>query len=212
MSGSRRVVLATGNPGKLREIREMLAGDSLEILPQSEFGVRDAVESGTSFAANALLKARHAAACTGLPAIADDSGLCVDALGGRPGIQSARFAGPGATDRQNLDLLLAEIARAGVVSPAARFQCAMVYVESAVDPDPIVVEAQWEGSIVNAPAGENGFGYDPVFFVPTHACTSAQLPPEVKNRISHRARALQGLLSVLRRRFARRDDGRGGAG
>jgi XTP/dITP diphosphohydrolase len=197
----RRIVLATGNPGKLREIREMLAEFGPEILAQSDLGVPAAAESGTSFAANALIKARHAAAHAGLPAIADDSGLCVDVLGGAPGVHSARYAGSGADDRRNLERLLAEIARAGVMQPAARFHCAMAYVDSADDRQPIVVEARWEGYIVDTPAGANGFGYDPVFQVPTHGCTSAQLAPEVKNRISHRAQALGGLLAALRMRF-----------
>ena len=200
-------MLATGNPGKLREIRELLAEFALEILPQSELGVSVAEESGGSFAANALLKARHAAARTGLPAIADDSGLCVDALGGRPGIHSARYAGAGATDRENLELLLSEIARSGVTRPPARFHCAMVYVDAVDDPDPIVVEAQWQGNIVEAPAGDNGFGYDPVFYLSTHGCTSAQLAPEIKNLVSHRGQALRGLLDALQRRFGRRPAG-----
>lgn len=199
----RRIVLATGNPGKIREIRGMLAGFDLEVVPQTGLGVPEAAEHGATFAENALIKARHAAARTGLPAIADDSGLCVDALDGRPGIHSARFAGSDATDRQNLDLLLAEVARIGAVRPAARFHCAMAYVDTADDPDPLIVEAQWEGNIVAAPIGENGFGYDPVFHVPTHGCTSAQLPPDVKNRISHRARALQGLVSALQERLGK---------
>jgi XTP/dITP diphosphohydrolase len=201
----RRIVLATGNPGKIREIRDMLAGIDMEVVPQSGLGVPEVAEHGATFIENALIKARHAAACTGLPAIADDSGLCVDALGGRPGIHSARFAGPGATDRQNLDLLLAEVARAGAVRPAARFHCAMAYVDTADDPDPLIVEARWEGNIVEVPVGENGFGYDPVFHVPAHGCTSAQLPPEVKNRISHRAQALRGLVRTLRERFNRKE-------
>jgi XTP/dITP diphosphohydrolase len=207
MPRPRRVVLATGNPGKLREIRAMLAELDMEVLPQSGFDIPAADESGTSFAENALLKARHAAARSGLPAIADDSGLCVDLLDGRPGIRSARFAGPSASDRDNVELLLAEIARIGATAPAARFHCAMAYVDAADDPDPLVVEAQWEGSIAAAPAGDNGFGYDPVFIVPTHGCTSAQLPPEVKNRISHRAQALRKLLQALHERF----EGRAGA-
>lgn len=194
-------MLATGNAGKLREIREMLAEFGPEIVAQSELGVPPADETGGSFAENALLKARHAAAHTGLPAIADDSGLCVDALGGRPGVHSARYAGPGASDRQNLDLLLNEIEHLGVERPSASFHCAMAYVEANDDPDPLLVEASWQGHIVTTPAGENGFGYDPVFYVPTHGCTSAQLAPEVKNRISHRALALRALVAALRRRF-----------
>jgi len=200
----RRVVLATGNAGKVREICDMLAEFHLEIVPQTAVGVPEAVESGMTFAENALIKARHAAAHARLPAIADDSGLCVDILGGRPGVHSARYAGPGATDQRNLDLLLAEIARTGVVRPAARFHCAMAWVDAADDPHPILVEAQWEGSIVGMPAGDNGFGYDPVFLVPTHACTSAELAPEIKNRISHRAQAMHALLGALQRRFRER--------
>jgi XTP/dITP diphosphohydrolase len=201
MRRSRRIVLATGNPGKLREIREMLAALDLDIVPQSDLGVPAAVESGTTFAENAVLKARHAAAHAGLPAIADDSGLCIDILDGRPGIHSARYAGPDATDRENLECLLGEVARAGVPRPAARFHCAMAYVDSADDPEAVVVEAQWEGNIVDSPRGDNGFGYDPIFHVPTHGCTSAELAPEVKNRISHRAQALRALLEALRPRL-----------
>lgn len=197
----RRVVLATGNPGKVRELREMLAEFGLEILPQTELGVSAADESGATFAENALIKARHAAAHAGLPAIADDSGLCVDALGGRPGVHSARYAGPQAGDRENLELLLREISRTGEQCAAAQFRCAMAWVDSAADPDPVIVEAAWEGSIVREPAGDNGFGYDPVFFVPTHGCTSAQLPPAIKNRISHRGQALRGLLGALQKRL-----------
>ena len=204
MNAPRRVVLATGNPGKVREIRDMLAEFDLDLLPQSGLGVPEAVESGATFAENALIKARHAAAQAKLPAIADDSGLCVDVLGGRPGVHSARYAGAGGTDRRNLELLLAEIARTGVERPPARFRCAMAYVNAASDPEPILVEASWEGNIVSTPAGDNGFGYDPVFYVPTHGCTSAQLPPEIKNRISHRGQALRLLLTALQRCFGDR--------
>lgn len=175
----------------------MMAGLDLDIVPQPDLAIPEAEESGNSFAANAVLKARHAARQAGLPAIADDSGLEVDALGGEPGIRSARYAGEGATDGQNLRLLLDRIARTGAVRPAARFQCAMAFVRDAADPSPVIAHGTWDGFLVMEPKGRNGFGYDPVFFVPTYGCTSAELPPEVKNRISHRARALAELRRAL---------------
>jgi len=195
------VVLARSNAGKLAEFDALLRDAGFAVVPQSAYAVEDAIEDGRSFVENALIKARHAAAHTGLPAIADDSGLCVDALGGRPGVHSARYAGPQAGDRENLELLLREISRTGEQYTAAQFRCAMAWVDAAADPDPVIVEAAWEGSIVREPAGDNGFGYDPVFFVPTHGCTSAQLPPAIKNRISHRGQALRGLLGALQKRL-----------
>lgn len=193
----RQVVLASGNPGKLREIGEILADIGIELLPQSRFNVPAVDETGLSYVENAILKARAAAAVSGLPAIADDSGIEVDALNGAPGIYSARYAGTGATDRQNLQRLLDNVASTGVPQSPARYQCVIVYMRRADDPSPVIAEACWEGYIVPEPKGENGFGYDPVFFVPDHGCTSAELPTEVKNRISHRAGALQVLLQKL---------------
>ena len=192
-----RVVLASGNPGKLREMMALLRPIGLEVLPQSHFHVPDAEETGKSFRENALIKASNAVAHTGLPAIADDSGIEVDVLGGAPGIYSARFAGAGASDEENLALLIAKVRATGVERPAARFQCVIAYVRDARDPVPVIARGTWHGYIVTPPRGSNGFGYDPVFFVPEHGCTSAQLEPELKNRISHRGQAMQELLKLL---------------
>jgi XTP/dITP diphosphohydrolase len=191
------VVLASGNPGKLREMAALLDPIGLEILPQSRFNVPDALETGTSFAENALIKARNAARHTGMPALADDSGIEVDALDGAPGVYSARFAGAGATDEQNLELLIDKVIATGVARPAARFQCVIAYLHGPEDAAPIIARGTWHGYIVTPPRGGNGFGYDPVFFVPDHGCTSAQLAPQVKNRISHRGQAMQALLEQL---------------
>lgn len=193
----KRIVLASSNPGKVREINQLLAGLSIEVVPQSQFGVPDIEETGLSFVENALLKARNAAQHTGLPAIADDSGLEVDALNGAPGIYSARYAGVGASDQQNLDKLLIELKDVPQNLRSARFQCLMVYLRHATDPTPLICQGTWNGRILFAAQGINGFGYDPVFYVPTHDCSSAQLPPEVKNTLSHRGQALQKLLAAL---------------
>ncbi len=194
----KRIVLASGNCGKVREFNELLAGLDLEVVPQSEFNVPEAEETGLSFVENAILKARNAAQHTGLPAVADDSGLEVDALKGEPGIHSARYAGPGATDRQNLEKLLAALKDAPDAERTARFQCVIVFLRHALDPTPIICQGTWEGSILREPRGANGFGYDPVFHVPTHGCSAAELPSEVKNRLSHRGQALAKLLRILR--------------
>lgn len=192
----RRVVLASGNLGKLREI-QALAGDAFELVPQSDFSVGEAEETGLSFVENAILKARHAAQHTGLPALADDSGLIVDALNGAPGIHSARYAGPGASDRENVDKLLHELGVTPEHLRGARFQCVMVLMRHALDPVPLIAQGTWEGRILSAAQGEGGFGYDPVFFVPTHRCSSAELPAAVKNQLSHRGRALRKLLAEM---------------
>jgi XTP/dITP diphosphohydrolase len=191
------VVLASGNPGKLREMTALLSGLGMEVLPQSRFKVPDVQETGLSFVENAIIKARNAALHTGLPAIADDSGIEVNVLGGAPGIYSARFAGTGATDTENLQLLIDKVSEHGEEKPAARFQCVMVYLRHAEDAMPVIAYGTWHGYIVTSPRGSNGFGYDPVFFVPDHGCTSAELNPEVKNRISHRGRAMLALLEQL---------------
>jgi len=193
-----KVVLASSNPGKLREINQMIAGLGMEAVAQSDFGVPDADETGLSFVENAILKARHAAALTGLPAIADDSGLEVDALNGAPGIYSARFAGPGASDADNLQKLLTELQDVSEAERTARFQCLMVFMAHAEDPTPLICQGSWEGRILFAPQGESGFGYDPVFWVPSEQCSSAELAPELKNRLSHRGQALQKLLEALK--------------
>jgi XTP/dITP diphosphohydrolase len=194
---TRRIVLASSNPGKLREIGQMLAGIGLEVVPQSDFDVPEAEETGLSFVENAILKARHAARHAGLPAIADDSGLEVDALHGAPGIYSARYAGSGASDEQNLKKLLADLAGVPEAERTARFQCLMVYLRHAHDPTPIICQGTWEGRILFEPRGANGFGYDPVFYVPTHGCSAAELPPEIKNALSHRGQALRALVAAL---------------
>ncbi len=192
-----KVVLASGNKGKLREINQILAGLGMQALPQSNFNVTDAEETGLSFIENAILKARHAARTTGLPAIADDSGLEVDALNGAPGIYSARFAGPGATDADNVQKLLESLQGVPEVERTARFQCLMVFMAHAEDPTPLICQGTWEGYILHQPSGENGFGYDPVFFVPSKHCAAAELSPVVKNHLSHRGQALDKLLTTL---------------
>ena len=185
-----KIVLASNNQGKLRELQAILDGTRLTAVPQSEFAVTDAEETGLTFIENALIKARHASALARLPAIADDSGLEVDALDGAPGIYSARYAGPGASDQENLQKLLEALQDIPEPQRSARFQCVIVYLRHPQDPTPKVYQGTWEGRILFAPQGDNGFGYDPVFWVPTHQCSSAQLPAEVKNAISHRGQAL----------------------
>jgi len=192
------IVLASSNQKKLQELQAMLAGKAVTFVPQTNFNITDAIEDGQSFVANALIKAKHASRLTGLPALADDSGLEVDSLGGAPGIYSARFAnihGTGnSSDTDNNALLLARLAGVPEAHRCARFRCAIVLVRTADDPLPVICEGSWEGSILAAEAGSNGFGYDPLFYVPTHGCASAQLSAAVKNSISHRAQALLLLL------------------
>jgi len=194
----KEIVLASSNPGKVREINQLLATLDLHVQPQSEFGVVDAEETGLTFVENAILKARNAAQHTGLPAIADDSGIEVDALNGAPGIYSARFAGEGASDQANLEKLLTEIDGVPEAQRSARFQCLMVFMRYANDPTPLICQGTWEGRILLAAQGDNGFGYDPVFYVPTHDCSSAELPADVKNALSHRGQALRQLLAALK--------------
>ena len=195
----KRIVLASNNPGKVREFNQLFSGHEIEIVTQSEFGVEEVEETGLTFVENAILKARNAAQHTGLAAIADDSGIEVDALNGAPGIYSARYAGIDATDQQNLEKLLNELVDTLEEKRSARFQCLIVYMRHAEDPTPLICQGTWEGRILNQPQGENGFGYDPVFYVSEHNCSSAELPPEVKNRISHRGQALQLLMDTLSR-------------
>ncbi len=190
--------MATSNPGKIREIARMLEGLGVEIVAQSEFGVDDADETGTTFAENSLIKARHAASATGLPAIADDSGLAVDALGGAPGVYSARYSGPGANDRSNNEKLLAELD--GVADRGAAFVCVATYVEPD-DSEPLVATGTWRGEILEAPRGEGGFGYDPLFLVPECGVSSAELAAEEKNARSHRGQALAKLVERLQQRY-----------
>lgn len=195
---AQRVVLASGNAGKLKELHALLGGLGIELVSQRELGVSDAEETGLSFVENALLKARHACATTGLPAIADDSGIEVDALNGEPGIYSARFAGVSGETREvadaaNNELLLERLAGLKGSERSARFQCIIVYLRHAADPTPLICQGTWEGQILESAAGANGFGYDPLFYVPTHDCASAALTPEIKNTLSHRGQALEQL-------------------
>jgi XTP/dITP diphosphohydrolase len=191
------VVLASGNAGKLRELTAMLEPLGWQVRPQSAWGVPEAVEDGLSFIENALIKARHAAHHTGLPALGDDSGLVVDALDGAPGIYSARYAGPGAGDAANNRKLLEALDGVSAGQRTAHFYCAIAMVRHAADPAPLVAIGRWDGRILDAPTGSGGFGYDPLFQVETHDCSSAELPPGVKNRISHRGRALATLVQQL---------------
>ena len=191
-----RVVLASGNKGKLVELQDMLAIKEVELVPQADLGVGDVPETGLSFVENALIKARHACEETGLPSIADDSGIEVDALNGEPGIYSARYAGKqGAeADQANNDKLLAALEQVAEADRTARFQCVIVFLRHAKDPMPLICQGTWEGKILFNEQGENGFGYDPLFYVPTHDCASAELPADVKNSLSHRGQALRSLL------------------
>lgn len=191
------VVLASNNKNKVRELGQLLADQDMEILPQSSFDIPEIEETGLTFVENAILKARNASALSGLPAIADDSGLEVDALQGAPGIYSARFAGPDASDAENNAKLLAELAEVPDEQRTARFQCLLVYMRHAKDPTPIICQGTWEGLVLRRPQGENGFGYDPLFFVAEKNCSAAELPAEVKNAMSHRGQALQCLLEAL---------------
>lgn len=195
-----KIVLASGNPGKIREIQAILAEHP--IVPQSAFNIVDAEETGATFVENAILKARNAALHCQLPAIADDSGLVVDALNGAPGVISARYAGVGASDRDNVDKLLRELDGVPDELRTARFICVMVFMEHAYDPCPVIGQGVWEGRILDHAVGENGFGYDPVFWVPEQQCASAQLPAAVKNALSHRGQALKRLTALIKEREA----------
>jgi len=192
-----KIVLASSNQGKLREIQQVLAHMDMQLVPQSEFNVSDADETGLSFVENAIIKARHAAAISGLPALADDSGLEVDALQGRPGIYSSRFAGDKATDGDNIQKLLSELEGVESQLRSARFQCVLVYMRHAKDPSPIIAQGSWEGFILEEQRGHNGFGYDPIFYIPEHQRTSAELDAEIKNQHSHRARALEQFVELM---------------
>jgi XTP/dITP diphosphohydrolase len=192
-----RIVLASNNKGKVREINQLLAEQAIEVVPQADFGIPDADETGLSFVENAILKARNAASHSGLPAIADDSGIEVDALNGAPGIYSARYCGDGASDEDNLNKLLDALKDTPEDRRTARFQCVMVYMRHAEDPTPIICQGTWEGSILSEGRGENGFGYDPVFYVASHDRSAAELDAETKNTLSHRGQALKKLLAAL---------------
>ena len=194
-----KLVLATGNKGKVAEITSVLSPFNINVVSQNQFNVNEADETGLTFVENAIIKARNAAQHTGLPALADDSGLEVDGLNGAPGIYSARFAGPNASDSDNVAKLLDNISQLEGEQRSARFQCVMVLMAHADDPTPLICQGTWEGIITLEPAGENGFGYDPVFWVPDHNCTAAQLTSETKNHISHRGQALQQLLLAFKK-------------
>ena len=188
-----KIVLASSNQGKLREIQTIFANQPYQLLPQGEFSVSDADETGLSFVENALIKARHAAQHTGLMALADDSGIEVDYLNGAPGIYSARYAGQPCDNQANNEKLLNELSGVAIEQRTARFQCVIVLMRHAEDPMPLICSGTWEGVIVEQASGVNGFGYDPLFYVPTHQCTSAELPPQTKNELSHRGHALREL-------------------
>ena len=191
------IVVASNNAGKVREINQLLEGTGVRVVPQGDFGVPEAEETGLTFVENAILKARNAAQHSGLPAIADDSGIEVDALHGAPGIHSARYAGPGSSDEDNVGKLLHALESVPEAERGARFQCVLVYLRHASDPTPLICQGTWEGRILEAPRGENGFGYDPVFYVPTHGCSAAELHPAIKNKLSHRGQALRRLRQRL---------------
>lgn len=196
-----KIVMASGNAGKLREIARLLSDFDIEVVAQSEFGVEDADETGTTFPENSLIKARHAAEQTGLPAIADDSGLAVDALGGAPGVYSARYAGPGATDDKNIDKLLDALRDVEADKRSAAFHCAASFVNPD-DSTTLLFEGEWRGSILNERQGDGGFGYDPVFFDPESGLSSALLTPEQKNARSHRGKALRGLVALIEKHYS----------
>ncbi|MDE0948381.1 MAG: RdgB/HAM1 family non-canonical purine NTP pyrophosphatase [Candidatus Thioglobus sp.] len=190
----KKIILATGNKGKVRELNAMLKG-YYKVISQSDMQVEEVPETGATFIENALIKARNASLQSKLPALADDSGLQVEALNGAPGIYSARYAGEGATDKDNIEKLILNMDQHS--NRKAHFCCAMVFVESANDINPIIIEKQWEGELLREPIGINGFGYDPIFYLRDHECSSAQLEPEIKNEISHRGQALSDLLKQL---------------
>ena len=192
---SKEIIVASGNPGKLREFKQMLEPAGYIVLPQSEFNVSEADEPYFSFVENALNKARHVSRLTGKPALADDSGLCADALGGSPGVFSARYAGEPKSDLRNNRKLVADLAPYS--NKAANFYCVLVYVRSADDPQPVIADGKWLGEIIDVPRGENGFGYDPHFWLPALQKTAAELPSEMKNSLSHRGKALRALMEKL---------------
>jgi XTP/dITP diphosphohydrolase len=196
-----QVVLASGNAGKWREMAEIFRALDVTLRPQSDFKLKEARETGTTFVENAIIKARHAAAATGLAAVADDSGIVVDALRGAPGIYSARYAGERATDAENLDRLLADTSHLAEGQRGCAFVCVVVLLAHAEDPIPVIGQGVWRGELAFEPRGTNGFGYDPIFFLRDRNCTSAELMPEVKNQLSHRGQAVRELLQRLRERY-----------
>ena len=197
------LVLATSNRGKLAEIQPLLADSGMRLVTQGELAIVDAIEDGLSFVENALIKARHACRMTGLPALADDSGLVIDALGGAPGLVSAHYAGVHGDSAGNIARVLRELAGVPAGKRTARFHSTLVLLRHATDPQPLIVEGSWEGVILDAPRGDGGFGYDPIFYDPVLAAGAAELPPDIKNRVSHRGQAL----ARLRERLASFDFG-----
>jgi XTP/dITP diphosphohydrolase len=196
-----QLVLASSNPGKLRELSAMLQPLGITVRAQGEWKIEDAVEDGLTFVENALIKARHAARCTGLPSLGDDSGLVVDALGGRPGIYSSRFAGPDADDRANNRKLLELLRNVSGDDRSAHFYCAMAWLRHAEDPAPLIAVGSWDGFILESPRGDGGFGYDPLFWLRGRECSSAELPAAEKNRLSHRGQALSQLMAGMKHEF-----------
>ena len=196
----KKLVIATSNHGKVAEMQPLLSDIGYTLITQTELGVSDAIEDGHTFIENALIKARHASAITGLPAIADDSGLIIDALNGAPGLISAHYAGVHGDAEGNIKKVLAEMLGVPRVDRTARFYSLIVMLKHAEDPQPLIAEGIWEGEILETPRGENGFGYDPIFFVPEHQCSAAELPADIKNHISHRGRALLKLRELLNTR------------
>ncbi len=192
-----KIVLASGNKGKLKEFQQIFSQRDINVLPQALFRIEDAEETGLSFVENAIIKARHAAKISGLPCLADDSGLEVDALRGRPGIYSARFAGPDASDTDNNSKLLQLMSAIPLAERSARFHCVLVLMRHAEDPTPLIFHGQWQGHILQEAVGENGFGYDPLFFATEQQCAAAELAAEIKNTVSHRAKAVQQLIAAL---------------
>ena len=195
-----KIVLASNNAGKAREIAEILSAYNISVVPQSEYNVPEIPETGLTFVENALLKARNACQHTGLPALADDSGIEIDALNGEPGIYPARYAGEGATDEANVQKALKALKDVPPKQRGARFQCLMVLLEHEKDPTPLICQGTWEGSILTEPQGENGFGYDPVFYVPQYQCSAAQISSEQKHALSHRGKALKQLAEQIKSR------------
>jgi XTP/dITP diphosphohydrolase len=193
-----QIVLASGNIGKLRELSQILSPLGLKLIAQSDLNVAEAEETGLSFVENAIIKARNAALVTGLPAIADDSGIEVDALHGAPGIYSSRYAGPDASDTDNIHALLTAMKDVPENERTARFQCVVVFMRHAEDPTPLICQGSWQGQILQTPSGDEGFGYDPVFWVPETDCTAAELSPEQKHAISHRGKAMRQFMEEFK--------------
>lgn len=197
MSNNIKIVLASSNPGKIKEIKQLAKTLPVDWILQSELNIPDAEETGKTFIENAILKARHAAKLSGLAALADDSGLCVDALNGAPGIYSARYCGKDASAEKRNQALLAELKNVPLDERTASYHCVLALVEHENDPAPLICHGVWEGEILEAPRGKNGFGYDPIFYVPTHDCSAAELSNEEKNRISHRGQVMEQLIEVF---------------